>query len=237
MKGIFGLSAAAVLAVTASASAAGWCLNHGIHCIFPPPADCPDCSSPCDRGHHHCSTWKCEHTRNLIEDLSSDCCCDRITAARKLGCRLHADFCCSPEVLDVLTHALLCDPCWEVRRAAAWSIAMQRARVEQGVLALYVSSKLDPHFLVRDKAADSLDVLLVCRKDCFKDFLASADALIKELKKNQFKPGTGNCEILFQLGCSACGLAVGTPVSQPSAVVYEKATSLVPKPGTRLPEK
>jgi hypothetical protein len=216
MKGIVGLSAAVLLGVAASAGAAGWSLNHGVHCICPPPADCPDCSCPCDQGHHHCSAWKSEHAQQLIGDLSSDCCCDRIRAAHKLGFRFHADFCCTPEVLEALTHALLCDPCWEVRQAAAWSITLQRARVEPAVLALYVSSKMDPHYLVRAKAAESLDILLVCRKDCFKELLRSADELIKELKKNQFKPGTANCQLAFQLGCSACGLGAESALRLPA---------------------
>src|SRR5262249_25411451 len=134
-----------------------------------PSPSCPDCGNPCDRGIHICTCGKSKRARCLIDELNADTCCERIQAARKLGCRLHADFCCDPEVLSALVHALLCDPCWEVRRAAAWSIAMQKARTDFGVLALYVASKIDSHYLVRDKAAEALDILTLCRKDCFKE--------------------------------------------------------------------
>jgi hypothetical protein len=145
----------------------------------------------------------------LIAELNACNCCDRITAARHLGHRLLVDACCDPEILDALTRALQCDSCWEVRRAAAWSIGLQNARTESAVLALYVSSRLDPHYLVRDSAADALDVLLVCRKPCFKDLFTAADALVKELK-GKYRPGTPDCLAVFQGCCTACGIAVGT---------------------------
>jgi hypothetical protein len=135
--------------------------------------------------------------------LSRGNCCDRITAAQKLGHRWNADFCCDPSVLEALIGALQCDPCWEVRRAAAWSIMLQNARVEPGVVALYVSSKLDPHYLVREQAAESLDILLVCRRQCFHDlFGAGGDGLIKSLKVAKYKPGTGNCMLIFNQCCA-----------------------------------
>src|SRR5207249_5284429 len=115
-------------------------------------------------------------------------CCDRIRAAEKLGSRLHADFCCDPEVLSALVRALHCDACWEVRKTAAWSIARQKARTEEGVLALYLASKLDPHFLVRDAATDALGILLVCRRACFKDVFGHGDEMIKTLR-GHYKPG------------------------------------------------
>src|SRR5262249_25064791 len=214
MKRMVGLSAAALLGMTASAWASGLCLlNHGVHCITPPPPPCPDCSCRCETGHRHCSAWKAEHAHKLIAKLESDCCCDRIQAAKHLGCRLLADYCCCPEVLDALMHALLCDPCWEVRKAASWSIMLQGARTETAVLALYVSSKLDPHYLVRIGAAESLDILLVCRQGCFTDLLKSADELIKQLRSAKFKPGTTGCASIFQAGCATCGLAT-TPGGQ-----------------------
>jgi hypothetical protein len=120
--------------------------------------------------------------------LGCPCCCDRIKAAENLGSRLHADFCCTPEVLSALTGALANDPCWEVRRAAAWSIAHQKARTEEGVLALYLASKLDPHYLVRDAANDALGILLVCRRECFKDVFAHGDEMVKALR-GHYKPG------------------------------------------------
>src|SRR5437879_6433287 len=134
MKRIVCLSTVVLLGLAASAWGGPFaCLNIGIHCICPPPPPCPDCSCPCDKGLHFCFCHRPEHVRKLIDELCSDCCCDRIRAAEKLGSRLHADFCCDPEVLSALTHVLQCDSCWEVRRAAAWSIAHQKARTDLGV--------------------------------------------------------------------------------------------------------
>ncbi len=119
--------------------------------------------------------------------------CERIKAAEKLGSRFHADFCCNPEVLEALVEALECDPCWEVRHAAAWSIMLQGARTEEGVLALYIASKADPHYLVRAEAAEALDILTVCCKPCYAELYKAGDAIVKELKARKYKPGMENC--------------------------------------------
>jgi hypothetical protein len=208
-----------IAAVLLGAATPSWaitpfvCLNHGIHCICPPPPDCQDCSCPCEHGFHFCSCQRTEHAHELIDQLNCLCCCDRIKAAEKLGCRLHADFCCDPEVLAALSHALLCDTCWEVRRAAAWSIAGQKARTNLGVMSLYLSSKIDPHYMVRDAAADALTQLLVCRRECFKDLFAQADQLAKSLK-GKYKPGP-DCVNLLGSCLSSCGLAPAEPVPPP----------------------
>jgi hypothetical protein len=209
------LLSAAVLVGMATSAWAGWftCLNHGVHCIWPPAPPCPDCSCGCDHGLHHCSAWKSAHAQKLIEQLQSDCCCDRIRACEKLGCRLHADWCCDPEVLTALIHALQCDSCWEVRKAAAWAIAYQKARTEVAVLSLYLASRLDPHFLVRDGATDALAVLIVCRRECYKDLFAQADALAKALKP-RYKPGKAGCVEIMEACISACHVA---PAAQPTA--------------------
>jgi hypothetical protein len=192
MKRIACLSTIVLLGLVAYAPA--WtggfsCLNCGIHCIEPPPPACRDCSGPCERG-LHVTLFGADHAHKLIEQLNASCCCDRIKAAENLGSRIHADFCCVPEVLSALTHALANDPCWEVRKVAAWSIAYQRARTEDGVMALYLASKLDPHYMVRDAATDALSVLLVCRQECFKDLFAYADELVKTLR-GKYGPGEG----------------------------------------------
>jgi hypothetical protein len=137
----------------------------------------------------------------LIEHLANGDCCERIAAARKLGSRLHADFCEDPGVLGALIAALHCDPCWEVRRAAAWAIAMQGARTHDGVLALYVQAKIDPHYMVRKRAAEALDILTVCRAECFNDVYTEGDTLIKALKAAKYAPGP-DCPALFG-GCAA----------------------------------
>jgi hypothetical protein len=186
------------------------CLNHGIHCICPPPA-CPNCCGPCEHRLHLCTCHKQEHAQKLIEQLSSACTCDRLHAAEKLGCRLHADFCCSPEILGALIHALQCDPCWEVRKAAAWSIGYQGARVDAGVMALYLASKLDPHFLVRDAATDALAVVLIGRDVCFKQTFAQADALVKMFPGGRYKPGTPEC---LRLADTCAGVVAQTAPAQ-----------------------
>jgi hypothetical protein len=161
--------------------------------------------------------------------LGSDCCCDRIKAARRLGYRFNADFCCNPEVLDALTRALLCDSCWEVRKAAAWSIALQGARTEPGVLALYLSSKLDPHYLVRTQAAESLDILLLCRRGCFTKLFEQADVLIAELRKVKFKPGADNCALIFQQSCRVSAVVPhATPAQEAAAPGHPAPPAALP---------
>jgi hypothetical protein len=209
------------------------CLNHGIHCICPPPPDCEDCSCPCDHGFHFCSCKRSEHAHKLIDELNSACCCDRIKAAEKLGSRLHADFCCDPEVLAALSHALLCDTCWEVRRAAAWGIAGQKARTNLGVMSLYISSKIDPHYLVRDAATDALTELLVCRRNCFRETFAQADAMVKTLK-GKYRPGNPDCIHLFDDCLSGCGMAPAMPAPAPAPALPPAKTtqrSITTKPG------
>jgi hypothetical protein len=224
MKRLICLSVLALLGLSVPGWA-GWfeCCNHGIHCIVPPCPDCPDCSDPCCH-RHGLTLGGQEHCCKLIEELHACCCCDRVKAAHKLGCRLHADFCACPELLPALVHALQCDTCWEVRREAAWAIAYQGARTRLGVLALYLASKLDPHYMVRDAATDALDVLLVCRRDCFKDLFAEADELAKQLKPN-YQPTKGQCVNIFD---ACCGLAgVGVDAGMAAGAVVEGM------PGTR----
>ena len=216
MRRLLGLSIVCVLGWAAPSWAGFLCCNHGIHCIQPPPPPCPDCSEPCCDGHHRCSCRKSERTQELLQQLHADCCCDRISAARTLGCRRHADFCCDPDVLTALVHALQCDTCWEVRKTAAWSIAYQGARTKLGVLSLYLASKLDPHYLVRDAATDALDVLLVCRRECYKDLFDAADELAKKLA-DLYQPTKGQCVNLFDQCSALCGVAPGQAAQPPVA--------------------
>jgi hypothetical protein len=132
-----------------------------------------------------------------MDELNSCDCCERIRTVKKLGHRLHADFCCDPSVLETLIATLQCDKCWEVRREAAWAIQHQNARTDQGVLALYIASKLDPHYLVRVAASEALDILTIGRRECFTETLKSGDELIKQLKKQGYKPGSDNCRVEF----------------------------------------
>src|SRR5262249_41105510 len=117
MKRMMFLSAAAVV-LSASAVWAGG-LGLGCHCIQPPCEDCPDCSDGCCKHFRMPCLCGPEHAQCLIEKLCSGDCHERVKAARKLGCRLHADACACPDVINALVKALMCDTCWEVRQAAA----------------------------------------------------------------------------------------------------------------------
>jgi hypothetical protein len=204
MKRLFGLSLVALFTLAASAWAGGPLCNCGIHCIVPPPPNCPDCSCPCEHRLHLCNS---EHCHKLIEELCQGDCCARIKAARKLGHRLHADFCSDPEVLEALIGALQCDSCWKVREAAAWAIQGQDARTEHGVLALYISSRLDPHYLVRVAAGEALDILIIGRRECFTRTFEGADVLIGQLRRLGYKHGSDSCKLTFASACAAAGFA------------------------------
>ncbi len=233
MKRLAGLTLTVLLGLGTSAWAGGFLCLCGVHCMTPPPPNCPDCSCPCDHGLHLCSAWKCEHAHKLMDELNRCDCCERIRTVKKLGHRLHADFCCDPCVLEVLISTLQCDRCWEVRRAAAWAIQHQNARTEQGVLALYIASKLDPHYLVRVAAGEALDILIIGRRECFEGTLKSGDELIAQLKKQGYKPGSDNCRVVLGGGC--CGAAVpATPAPaapvQPEPLPLPKGNPAKAKP-------
>jgi hypothetical protein len=198
------------LAVLTLAGEPKTCLHCQSRCYTPPPPRCPDCSGPCEK---RCCLTLCgpEHAAELLEALHNPNFCIRLKAARKLGCRLHADFCQQPDVLEGLIGALQCDTCWDVRYAAAWSIFRQNARVPAGILALYVSSRLDPHYLVRLRASEALDILTLGRKECYKELLKAGDKLITELRSKKYKPGTSNCRVLFGAACAHCGLNLALP--------------------------
>jgi hypothetical protein len=166
------------------------------HCIVPPET-CPDCREP--HGPLFCSKLQSKCACKLIEQICScECCCDRIKAVEKLG--LVGDYRCDPEVLAALVRALECDTCWEVRRAAAKAIRHQHARTRYGILALYLASKFDPHYTVRDMASESLDILLVCRRECFQCMFETVDRAAKEIKPN-YKPTQGRGISLVEEGC------------------------------------
>jgi hypothetical protein len=244
MRRIFALSLAALLG-TAAVSQAGVlsCRTCGQQCNPIPCPDCPDCSGPCEHRMHLALLGG--QAEKLIEGLSSCECCVRIKAVKKLGCRLHADFCSEPCVLNALLSALLCDRCWEVRRHAAWSLMLQGARTEQGLVALYISSKLDPHYMVRARALEALDILTLCRRECYKGLFEQADGLIKDLRAQKFVPGSEGCNVAFeQLGgsCVSClgpdgpaGLPVeGIPLPKggvPGELIPGPKTGMAAPPG------
>lgn len=176
------------------------------HCMVPPPPFCPRCTPPCNKCRLClCPAWHAKETHVWIERLLR--CSNaqaRCKAAEKLGCRWHADFCQTPEVLTALIAALHCDACWQVRRAAATSLRQQDARTPPAILALYLASRLDPHYLVRERANESYEILLLVQRPCYKQLLKDADELIKKLR-GKYKPGSHDCQTLYSL----CGEVLG----------------------------
>jgi hypothetical protein len=197
MKRIFCLSAAALLGWAASANAGLFC-GHccGDHCKPMPPTPPCDCGDPCAEGHHRCPAWKSRHAHKLLDDLCAEDCCTRIRAAKKLAHRCHGDFCCDCDILPALVKALLADPCWKVRRHAAWAIAMQGARTEFALVALYVSSKTDAHYMVRDRATDAIDQLILCRRECYKKLFLATDGLVRVLQSQKVRPGRDKADLI-----------------------------------------
>jgi hypothetical protein len=171
----------------------------------------------------------CEHAQGYVSILTdcSSTACDRNKAVRKLGCRLHADFCSDPSVLEALIFSLECDSCWGVRRTAAWSIFRQGARTEDGVLALYIASKADPHYMVRSRAAEALDILTVCRRECFKELYERGDKIVTQLKAKGWKPGKEDCHQLF---CEAVAAADVPPLPPPPPPPAPKQPEKIPAP-------
>jgi HEAT repeat protein len=232
------IAAAALLGLTAAARADGLGLHSCCPTCYPIPCpECPDCSCPCDH-RLPITLFGAEHAQCLIEALQNGNACERLKAVQKLGHRLHADFCCNPCVLEALVCALECDPCWEVRRAAAWAIFSQGARTEDGVLALYIASKADTHYLVRDRAAEALGILTLCRAACYKELYERGDKIVKYLKDNKWRPGADNCRELFVAAFAAVDVPTAAPAPAPEAkpVPEAKPAEKLPSPKTSLLE-
>jgi hypothetical protein len=160
----------------------------------------PECPQRCQNDCCHQPVPSPKAVELCVE--ADPCCCsrsERVSAAHHLGM---FDACCCPQVVSALTHALMCDPAWQVRAAAAralrWSQPLrghydccdcQRAEV---VAALRVAEKLDPNWIVRSEAKDARGVLCVCNKCCCDEIDAKADAIAAELKP-LYKPGGPDC--------------------------------------------
>jgi hypothetical protein len=195
--------------------ASGHCEKH-CHCMT--GEYCPDCGCPCD---HHChepflpTVFGDGHAQKLVEDLlHGQDCCVRGKAACKLGCRVHADFCKSPEIVTALIQALFCDTCWEVRRKAALALGFQFASLPEVVAALYIAQRLDHHVMVRDGAAMALDMVTVCRYDCFKDVYKAADKIIPRIRKD-YDPTNCKCVPELVAFCSQCHSGMPAPTMAP----------------------
>ncbi len=110
-------------------------------------------------------------------------------AAEKLGCWLRTDAAACPQVVCSLVYVLQCDSCWDVRREAAWSIARQKVDDQLGYMVLYLAMKLDPHWMVRDAAANALKVVETqLSPGCIREWKAAA-AAIEPKCKPYYKPG------------------------------------------------
>jgi len=228
------LALPAVLVLAASARAGLPCGKCQTRCIEP-PEDCPNCPCPCEKRLKLCPFDK-GHANKYIEKLNcEETCCVRIKAVKKLGSRLHADFCDDPEVLEALISALFYDPCWLVRRAAAWSIYGQRAYTDEALLALYISSKLDPHNLVRARAAEAIDLLTLCRHKCYKDLYAFGDKVIVELRAKKFVPGKCDARETYALvdfvKLGAPPRCAGNPITSGALAITPDATEGMAYPG------
>lgn len=186
----------------------GYCCKP--HCTVPPPPRQPNCAScPCDH-RLSCTLYPPEHARELIASLASPDFCKRRAAVEQLGNRLHADACRDPAVAEALVRALHCDTCWEVRRAAAWALFHQGARGEEVVLALYLSSRLDPHYMVRIRAAEAMDLLTLGRRECYEELYKAADRLVGVLQEKGYQPGR-DCLLSCKMARLADGrLAIST---------------------------
>jgi hypothetical protein len=197
-----GLAAAAPLSAEpcGQCQTCGGCQGSNGHCqrnCQPEPEAPCDCPCPCDHRSHN-TLFGPEHAAELISHLSGCAdCCERLKAVKKLGHRLHADFCSNPCVLPALIDVVLFDKCWEVREAAVWAIYGQGAYTPEGLTAVYVSSKLDPHYGVRDAAIQVLDRLTLCHSCCYKDLYASADDFIAELRELKYKATADHARELY----------------------------------------
>src|SRR5206468_1203610 len=73
------------------------------------------------------------------------------------------------------------------------------------------------------KAAEALDILTLCRKECFKDLYATGDELVKKLR-GKYKPGSPECGVLLG-GCCLSAAAAPAIVPAPAA-----APAVTPEP-------
>jgi hypothetical protein len=225
MRRLFALALPALLGL-AGLTRAGECLGCKTRCLEPGPTECRERGCPCDK---RLNLTICDKSDKYAAILAScdNSCCARIKAARKLGCRLCADVCANKCVLEALLDALFFDPCWKVRRTAAWSLFGQRAYQDEVILALYVSSKIDPHYMVRSRAAEALDLLTLCHRCCYKELYAQGDVLIKDMRAAKFVPGAKDAREKHTL--ATVGMAPAT-LASPEVILAPVAPGARPMP-------
>ncbi len=87
----------------------------------------------------------------------------------------------------------------------------QNARTDATVLAIYLSSKLDPHYMVRTRASEALDILTVGKQECYEELYKAANALIGVLRVRGYRPGRDCCAITSATALSpGGGLSIAT---------------------------
>jgi HEAT repeats len=229
------ISVVALAALLMSAPVAwGWCLNCTRVRPIPPEA-CGPCPDQCKHGFFPPLSRKCAVEDKIHVLYTDPNFAHRVCAVEWLGCCMHDDACADPEVMEALFAALQCDPAWEVRRAGAIAIRHQHLLCRTALMALYIAAKTDPHFTVRLKSAESLDILTVpYPPSCFKDMRKQGDALIVELRRAGYKPGSEHCRVQLGDACSHCDIA---PFLSGGGAVYgelieapDRAPLVIPAP-------
>jgi hypothetical protein len=80
---------------------------------------------------------------------------------------------------------------------AAWAIAFQNLSNQCGWTALYVSSRLDPHWLVRDTSANAMKVLETrLEPDVIKAWKARGAELVRQYQ-GKYKPGQPGGTLIY----------------------------------------
>jgi hypothetical protein len=148
-------------------------------------------------GHHFNPPFSAAHTAKAVEQLQDCRPHDRSMAVCKLGCCLYTNPACHPEVVPALITSLQCDGAYQVRVKAAWAIAFQNIANQCGWTALYVSSQLDPHWLVRDTASNALKVIETqLDPSIIAAWKTRGNALAKQWK-GKYKPGKPDCMLIY----------------------------------------
>lgn len=175
----------------------------GPACMYPPPLNCPGECDVCEK-RVNLNVFGTQHALDLIAELKNhDNACIRAKAAKKLGCRLHADICHDPGVLEALLDTILLDPCWEVRKEAIWALYWQGARNKDAYMVLYVAQRIDPHYMVRDAALHIEVDLLLCNRYCMQPYYNAWDKLIAQLRRVKFRAGECDSRKLFEVGLAS----------------------------------
>jgi hypothetical protein len=148
-------------------------------------------------GHHFNPPWSEAQTARLLEQLQDCRPHERAVAAGRLGCCLYTNPDCHPEVVTALVTSLQCDGAYEVRVKAAWAIAFQKITNRCGWTSLYVSSQLDPHWLVRDTSANALKVIETqLEPETIRAWKTRGDGLVRQFRGN-YKPGKPGCTLIY----------------------------------------